>query len=171
MTVTMSSHESSCLANCRPLCVSVHGCLVFVRSIQEASVCACSYCYDCRSQRSPNSSFKRSMARYTVSCVSRSNRFRWPPIRDGQTDKWTDNYNFVYMTGHCGLTLIRMTLRCFWHPLIWTSVMVSWFVVGLVRQEITWGLWICGLEGLKSDEIPAFWNVLHIWECPGHPYL
>ena len=48
MTVTISSRESSCLANCRPPHVSVHCCLFFffvfffVQSIQEASVRACS---------------------------------------------------------------------------------------------------------------------------------
>ena len=36
MTVTLSSHESSCLANCRPLYVSACTLLpVFVQSIQE----------------------------------------------------------------------------------------------------------------------------------------
>ena len=38
ITLTISSHESSSLANCSPLDVSVHCCLVFVQSVQEASV-------------------------------------------------------------------------------------------------------------------------------------
>ena len=41
MTRAISSHESSCLANCRPLHVSVYCRLIFVRSLQEASVGAC----------------------------------------------------------------------------------------------------------------------------------
>ena len=40
MTQAVSSHESSCLANCRPLHVCVHCRLIFVWSVQEASVCA-----------------------------------------------------------------------------------------------------------------------------------
>ena len=38
MTVTIPSRESNCLANCRPLHVSVHCCLFFVQSIQEVFV-------------------------------------------------------------------------------------------------------------------------------------
>ena len=42
MTREVSPHESSCLANCRLVCVSVHCCLVYVQSVQVPSVCACS---------------------------------------------------------------------------------------------------------------------------------
>ena len=42
MTRTISFRESCCLANCRPLHVSAHHCLVFVQSVQEVSVHACS---------------------------------------------------------------------------------------------------------------------------------
>ena len=38
MTRAVPSHESSCLANCRLLPVSVHCCLNFVLSVQEARV-------------------------------------------------------------------------------------------------------------------------------------
>ena len=37
-TRAVSSHECNCLANCKPQNVSVHCCLVFVRSVQEAIV-------------------------------------------------------------------------------------------------------------------------------------
>ena len=73
--VTISSIESSCLAICSPLHVSVHCRLFFVQSVQEARVCACSQCHHCRLQRSLNSSFLSSMARDTASCVSGSNCF------------------------------------------------------------------------------------------------
>ena len=65
MSPTISSLESSCLAICSPLHVSVHCRLFFVQSVQEAS--AFTYpgkCHDRRSQRSPSSSFVRSLARY-----------------------------------------------------------------------------------------------------------
>ena len=42
ITRTISSHESSSLANCSPLHVNVHCRVVFVQSVQEASVRACS---------------------------------------------------------------------------------------------------------------------------------
>ena len=45
-TWAVSSHESSCLANCRPLNANVHCRLVFVMSVQEASVRAYSWCHD-----------------------------------------------------------------------------------------------------------------------------
>ena len=76
MTREVSSHKSSCLANSRLLHVSVHCCLVFVRSVQQAIVCACSQFLDRRSQYMPISSFFHSTARDTAPCVSRSNRFR-----------------------------------------------------------------------------------------------
>ena len=37
------------------------------------------------------------MAKDTASCFSGSNRFRCPPVTDGQTDTQTDNYNFSIM--------------------------------------------------------------------------
>ena len=42
MTQTVSPHESCYLFNCRLLDVNVHCCLVFVRSVRGAIVCACS---------------------------------------------------------------------------------------------------------------------------------
>ena len=53
MTWTISSRESSCLANCSPLLVSVHCRMVFVQSVQEASVCACSQCHGWQSRDCP----------------------------------------------------------------------------------------------------------------------
>ena len=40
MTLAIFSHESTCLANCRPLHISIHCYLIFMQSVQEASVCA-----------------------------------------------------------------------------------------------------------------------------------
>ena len=42
MTQKVICHESSCLANCNLQHVTVHCCLVFVRSVKEANVRACS---------------------------------------------------------------------------------------------------------------------------------
>ena len=38
MNRAVFSHESSCLASCKLLHVSVHCCLVFVQSVKEANV-------------------------------------------------------------------------------------------------------------------------------------
>ena len=62
--------------------VSIHYCLVFVRSVKEANVRACSQCLDWHSQRLPNSSFFRSTTRNAAPCASRSIRFRCPPVTD-----------------------------------------------------------------------------------------
>ena len=49
---TISSHESSCLPNYRPLNVSPRLFLGFLQSAQEACVRACSQCHDWRPQTS-----------------------------------------------------------------------------------------------------------------------
>ena len=89
MSREVSSHKSSCLANCRLLHVSIHCCLVFVQSVQEASVCVCSQCLDRRSQKTPMSSCFLSTARYAAACLE----VKSFPLtsRFGRMD----NYNFI----------------------------------------------------------------------------
>ena len=56
---TISSHESSCLPNYRPLNVSPRLFLGFLQSAQEACVRACSQCHDWRPRTSHCFSLKR----------------------------------------------------------------------------------------------------------------
>ena len=60
----------------------------------EASVCASSSYLGWSSQGRPTSSAKHATTRDPARYLSRSNRFRCPPVTDGQTDTQTDNYNF-----------------------------------------------------------------------------
>ena len=66
----------------------------------EASVCASSSYLGWCSQGRPSSSAKHAITRDPAPYLSRSNRFRCPPITDGQTDTQTDNYNFSIMISH-----------------------------------------------------------------------
>ena len=63
----------------------------------EASVCASSSYLGWCSQGRPSSSAKRATTRDPTPYLSRSNRFRCPPVTDGQTNTQTDNYNFSIM--------------------------------------------------------------------------
>ena len=97
MTPTISSLVSSCLAICSPLHVSVH-CRLFLYSLsKKLEFAPVASAITAISQRSPNNSFLHLMARDTASCVSGSNRFRWPPV----TDRRTDKYNFSVMIHRC----------------------------------------------------------------------
>ena len=117
MTVTIPSLESSCLAICSPLHVSVHWRLFFIQSVQEASTFTCSKYHDCCSRRSPSFSFVCSMARYTATDASRSNCFRWPSV----ADRWTPhNYDLNIISSHSVLCHCQQTtfLIQFKHQLV-----------------------------------------------------
>ena len=88
----------------------------------EASVCASSSYLGWCSQGRPSSSAKHATTRDPDPYLSRSNRFRCPPVTDGQTDTYTqtDNYNFStrdtntqIMPRTCVLRAVtRALLRC-----------------------------------------------------------
>jgi hypothetical protein len=90
-TRPMSSHESSCLPNCRPLNVSPRLLLDFVQSVQEASVRACSQFHGWHSQRSPCCSLYCLRVRDIASCIAGSNHFRLPSVTDTQLK----SYNYI----------------------------------------------------------------------------
>ena len=87
---------------------------VLYRWSQEASVCACSWWLVWHSQWQPSSSFKRAIARDAASCLSRSNRFRWTPVTDRQTKRWTDKHIILVPVKVSG------TYRIMKHP-IWET--------------------------------------------------
>ena len=81
----------------------------------EASVCASSSYLDWCSQGRPSSSAKHATARDSAPYLSRSNRFRCPPVTDGQTDTQTDNYNFSTRDTNTQITPRACVLRAVTH--------------------------------------------------------
>ena len=126
------SWKTRCLANCRLLRVSVHCCLVFVLSVQEASACACSYKYqlNCCSQRSPTSSFFHSTARDTP-CVSRWNCFHWPPIMNRHTTIIIFCIHMYMCVYECTVLAVLSDIIhciCLGHPGLLTMIMQCQFM-------------------------------------------
>ena len=78
----------------------------------EASVYASSSYLGWCSQGRPSSSTKHATTRDPAPYLSRSNRFRCPPVTDGQTDTQTDNYNFSIMIYICIYIYIDILYIC-----------------------------------------------------------